>query len=235
MKAFLFDVDDTLYDQARPFEQAFHHLFGNETQADIEKLFITSRKYSDEVFEASSKGLISMNDMYIYRITEALKEAGMEIDGEQALEFQRYYETYQKEIALTGLMKKILDRCAGNARLGVITNGPEEHQQDKIRTLGITRWIPEDNIFISGSLDLAKPDRRIFDFAAASMDLEENETYYIGDSFENDVTGALNSGWKSIWLNRRHRKCTGSARPDYIISTEEEMYRLLAGLCGIIF
>ena len=40
------------------------------------------------------------------------------------------------------------------------------------------------------------------------MGLSKKETYCIGDSYENDVDGAKNAGWKAIWFNHRERKKT---------------------------
>ena len=51
MKAFLFDVDDTLYDQVQPFARTFYRLYPERNDIDIHKLFARSRVYSDEVFD----------------------------------------------------------------------------------------------------------------------------------------------------------------------------------------
>lgn len=56
------------------------------------------------------------------------------------------------------------------------------HFSRKIRALGADRWIPKEHVFISGTLQIAKPDRRIFDYAADVMGLDPGETYFIGDS-----------------------------------------------------
>ena len=66
MKAFLFDVDDTLYDQLQPFQRAYLKMFGEPEGVDLERLFSRSRKRGDEVFEASQLGTISMEEMYIF-------------------------------------------------------------------------------------------------------------------------------------------------------------------------
>ena len=51
MKAFLFDVDDTLYDQVQPFARTFYRLYPERNDIDIHKLFARSRVYSDEVLK----------------------------------------------------------------------------------------------------------------------------------------------------------------------------------------
>lgn len=51
MKAILFDVDDTLYDQVVPFQKAYEDLFEGRYDLKVEELYKRSRYYSDEVFE----------------------------------------------------------------------------------------------------------------------------------------------------------------------------------------
>ena len=97
MKAILFDVDDTLYDQVQPFARAYARVFGDSyplREGKIEEIFAVSRKYSDEVFKASTEGTITMEQMYIYRIQKALADFEVLITDEQALTFQKYYQDF---------------------------------------------------------------------------------------------------------------------------------------------
>ena len=53
----------------------------------------------------------------------------------------------------------------------------------------------------------------------------------IGDSLENDIQGARNAGWKTIWMNHhRYSVPKGMKAPDYIVYTEEEMKNLILDL-----
>ena len=56
MDALLLDVDDTLYDQLKPFEAAYEDMFADQYRISVEQLFFLSRKYSDEAFEQSQSG-----------------------------------------------------------------------------------------------------------------------------------------------------------------------------------
>ncbi len=62
MKAVLFDLDDTLYDVEEPFARAFAQRFGS-TEAPVKGVLKAHRRYSDEVFEASQSGAITMEEM----------------------------------------------------------------------------------------------------------------------------------------------------------------------------
>ena len=97
------------------------------------------------------------------------------------------------------------------SRAGIITNGPSEHQWNKVKSLRAERWIPHENIFVSADVGAEKPDRKIFEYAERTMELEEAAIWFVGDSYELDVKGAVNAGWNAVWMNRRKRKAPRGA------------------------
>lgn len=205
MIGLVFDVDDTLYEQIAPFENAYKSLF--DMDIDMEKFYILSRYYSDVKFEASRNGDMTMDEYHIYRIQEAAKDLGVYLTGEQALSMQREYKKNQQKLQMSNITKSILELAKeNNVKLGIITNGPSEHQWSKITALGVESWINRENIIVSGDYGINKPDDRIFEIMKEKLQLPNDSLYYIGDSIENDVVGANNAGWKSIWINRYKQK-----------------------------
>lgn len=227
IKAVVFDVDDTLYDLSTPFKETCREVFPEDTGLDLEGAFLASRRYSDSVYASSLSGKISMEEMYIYRFENAFRDYGKKIDAQTALLFQAVYEQKQQEIKMTEAMKKLLENLSGNMKLGIVTNGPTQHQWDKVNALGVEKWIPKEHIFISGELGIAKPDVAIFDAALQKLDLQKEEVCYVGDSFDNDIVGAKHAGWKAVWYNHRGRESTGDVMPDYIVKSEDELIKLL--------
>ena len=73
MQALFFDIDDTLYNQLEPYEQAFEAVFGGKIRLDISDLFRRSRKHSDISYQLLLEGKISYERMFIYRIQKALE------------------------------------------------------------------------------------------------------------------------------------------------------------------
>ena len=96
----VFDVDDTLYDMAQPFYAALRRLYGERSEFDLPSLFLSFRRHSDERFEESQTGKISMEQFYIYRIQKTLEEADVQTTDAQALAFQRVYMGLQYQIRL---------------------------------------------------------------------------------------------------------------------------------------
>ncbi|WP_226583998.1 HAD family hydrolase [Halobacillus litoralis] len=219
MTHLILDVDDTLYDQLIPFERAYRELF-NHLDVPVDQLFIKSRYYSEEVFDLVSEGKMDKHEMHIYRISKAFAFFGVEISREEAVEFQSYYAQNQREIELDPEMEELLNEAkAQGIVLGIITNGPGEHQANKIKQLQVKDWIDENNIFISGKLGIAKPSIDIFRVVEEQMGIEPGNSYYIGDSYQNDVIGAKRAGWNSVWVNRRKHPIPSDMEylPDYII------------------
>ena len=108
--------------------------------------------------------------------------------------------------------------------MGVITNGPFSHQVQKFHTLGLDKWFTEDQLMVSAGVGVAKPDVRIFRMAEEKWGMKPENTYMIGDSLENDITGAQNAGWKTIWMNHhRYPVPADMVKPGHTVFTEEEL------------
>lgn len=228
MKAIVFDVDDTLYDLSTPFKETCREVFPEDKDLDLEGAFLASRRYSDSVYARCLSGEMSMEEMYIYRFKNAFLDYGKKIDALKALEFQVIYEEKQHEIKMTDAMRQLMQNLKEKVTLGIITNGPAQHQWDKVNALGVTEWIPVGHVFISGALGVAKPDKRIFSRAAERMGILPEEICYVGDSFENDIVGAKAAGWNAVWYNHRgHQATREDVKPDEIVTSEKELIACL--------
>lgn len=226
MKAVLFDLDDTLYDQVIPFREAYEELFGNRFDIDIEKLFMARHRRSDEVYHLSVRGEITMEEMYIYRGGKPFEDLGFHISDEEALKFQYVYAERQKHLRISEEMKAILvELLRRNVPIGIISNGPTEHQRRKIQSMGLMKWIPEECIFVSGDDGISKPEKHIFERARKKIGLSPEEMIMVGDSLPNDIIGAKNAGWKTVWMKRRLWDMAELATDDadFTVKTEEEL------------
>ena len=228
-RTFIFDVDDTLYEQIIPFYNACKAVVDEKQILDKEGLYQSFLSRGLEVFAASESGEMSLKDSRKYRITMAMKDWGIPFSEEQSEEFQLQYRENQKKLFMSDTMKEILDFCkAQGVTLGIMSNGPYEHQMKKLSVLGVKPWIPEEYCFISGKVGASKPSPIIFQAASEAMQLKDQEVYMIGDSFENDMKGAMNAGWKTIWINYHRREFKeGERTPDYIVTSEQELKQII--------
>ena len=205
----VFDVDDTLYDMSIPFLGAYQSLYGTRYRFPTNDLFLLFRRYSDERFDDTQTGKMSMEALYAYRLRMTMQEYGVSVTDEEVLEFQRRYVEFQYRIRLTDTMKHILDTLREkNVKMGVITNGNSVHQREKI-----------------------KPDVRIFREMERRLDLPAERLLYVGDAFALDIPGACHAGWHTLWFNHRHRIKPDDTKitADIEVHSEEELsMRLLA-------
>lgn len=228
--AIILDIDDTLYEQLVPFQKALSSHISFPIQ-HITGLFLAYRKYSDAVFEASQNGQMSMEEMHIYRLKQALLDYDYMISNQLALTIQQTYAKQQQKLQLDPYITTLLNFCkAQSIPLGIISNGPTHHQWQKVHQLNLLNWIKAEHIVISQEVGFTKPDPRIFQVLEQRMNLTKTQTYYIGDSYQNDVIGAKRAHWKSIWLNTYHKSPTTQYTPDYTVSTRLELYECICQL-----
>ena len=226
MIGLVFDVDDTLYEQIVPFENAYKSLF--DMDIDMGRFYLLSRYYSDVKFEASRNGEMTMDEYHIYRIQEAAKDLGVYLSDEQALNMQKEYKKNQQKLQMSDITISILNLAKeNNVKLGIITNGPSEHQWSKVKALGVEKWIDRENIIVSGDHGINKPDIRIFEIMHEKLQLPNDSLYYIGDSLENDIVGANNAGWKAIWINRYKRKLSDNVYIYKIAENNDELFEII--------
>lgn len=58
-----------------------------------------------------------------------------------------------------------------------------------------------DGLFISSEIGCEKPDPRAFLAAADALDAPPTRLLHVGDSWREDVCGALDAGCRAVWIN----------------------------------
>jgi putative hydrolase of the HAD superfamily len=80
----------------------------------------------------------------------------------------------------------------------VVTNGTVAQQEAKLRRTGLDRLV--GGWVISEAAGVRKPDRRIFELAAASVGLSLTASgWMVGDNAELDVGGGAAAGLRTAW------------------------------------
>ena len=96
-------------------------------------------------------------------------------------------------------MNDLLMTLKENVNIAILTNGKIKEQNTKIDNLDI-RTIFEKNIFISENIGCEKPDLKAFLNVMSRLNVNPEECLFIGDSYRNDIMGALNVNMAAIWL-----------------------------------
>lgn len=215
IKAIFFDLDDTLHDHLLPFSKAFKSTFPiYDEQVHLESLYKKFRDYSDLLWTDHSKSELTLEELRVRRIVLALESFNIRITNEAASEFQKQYDMRLNNLQLFQEVPELLGTMKNNGyKIGIITNGPIEHQFNKIKSLGLTQYIKREWIFISDEVGLAKPNPQVFSHVAQEVKILPSELLYIGDSWTNDVVAPSEAGWQSIWYNHRKRLPSTNHKP----------------------
>lgn len=222
MTKFCFDCDDTLYDSQASFRKSIDKI-GLNINMDLSAFFKIYRKMGDRIFELEHNHIITTDDVGIYRIYAACKELGIPLSLEQAADFQDNYKYFQNHITMHPILHKFFSTTS--SEIAILTNGQEEYQKKKVRTLGMYDYIDDSSVYSSEGIGYSKPDIQAFQTLAYKFNSDVSEWYYIGDNYVKDMEGAKNAGMHTIHMNRHHND--EGPMSDYVVYSEEELVSLL--------
>lgn len=191
----VFDLDDTLYSKSDVFYQTFCAFA--TPPIDPIALYQLYQDHSDVAFELFSSKQMSLINSHRMRIRDTFESLGLEIDDATIDAFRERYQYNLEHIQLPKEWQEGLQLLLDKGyTLALLTNGPTDHQSQKLHQLQLKQWITQENWFISETLGFKKPDIRCFQAVEAA--LPATEYWMVGDYVTNDVQGALNAGWNSI-------------------------------------
>jgi putative hydrolase of the HAD superfamily len=84
-------------------------------------------------------------------------------------------------------------------KVGLITNGKELKQWEKLVRLGLYPFF--DDVVTSESVGVEKPNPEIYKIAMDRLDVTAGTSVMIGNSFDTDIMGAYNAGISSMIIN----------------------------------
>ena len=203
-KAFFFDFGDTLASTDPPF------------------IFIIAMAMRRSVFDITDREFEAEYVKADYRLFLKHKEMGRISPREHRewffpilyesltpiADIESFRESVRREMNEIGFSRspipgaaELLDFLKGKGYLLAVISNNDGYTEEKCEEVGIRRYL--DFIFDSTKLDMVKPDRRIFKFAAEKMGISPSDAVHIGDMYGTDVMGALNAGSDVIWFNGR--------------------------------
>ncbi len=210
IRAIGFDLDDTLCVympiavQAR--RQAFAELVQPLLGVDIETIDRAYRQAFWQMMEEirqepwRSRYLRSGEPTRTETMRRMLSLLGVVPDGLAEQLSARYLQLRESQLQLFEDTLPVLDALRERYRLFLITNGPAQEQRRELRLLGLEPYF--DPVAIEGELGIGKPDPAIFQFVQERLSVAPEQILFIGNSWEQDVKGALSVGWHTAWLNR---------------------------------
>ena len=230
MRGIVFDIDDTLYCRQDMLVKAAEAVLGVKV-SDWSRFIAIFYEKSDINMAALESGEITTRDINGWRYNETFRLLGLPYKPEDGVLAADAYLELQSHMALSEDMKKALDRFASDkdTKLAILTAGESKHQWNKVDMLGLDKWFDRQNVLVTGEAGISKPDVRLCRMLENKLGLEPGELWMIGDNYDKDITGAIDSGWHSVWINRR---CLPAPErmPDIEVRTDEELTKVLIEL-----
>ncbi|WP_394427234.1 HAD family hydrolase [Streptomyces sp. SGAir0957] len=116
----------------------------------------------------------------------------------------RLWQNYVDRVAAAvtcrpGVLEGLAQLRTHGWTIGIVTNGASDIQRAKLTTTGLTDLV--DGVAVSGDVEIRKPDRRLFELAAARCGaLLTDGGWMIGDNPAGDIGGGHTAGLHTIWL-----------------------------------
>jgi FMN hydrolase / 5-amino-6-(5-phospho-D-ribitylamino)uracil phosphatase len=210
IRAISFDADNTLWD----FQKVMHSALNNV-------LLEMKRKCLPNVEDLSVEQMIAIrNDVAnepaykSFRLEEIRK-----IAFERTLEYLGFSDVnlaselntlylHQRfnNIQLYNDVIPTLDSITSQYKLGLITNGNSYPEK-----CGLSGYF--SFTVYAHDYGTVKPDPKLFQIALEVSNCKASEMVHVGDSLENDVSGAIRAGLYTIWLNREGQDFVGDIQP----------------------
>lgn len=211
-RALLIDIDDTVVDWIGPARDAVlasvathRALAGSDPQRVADRFL----EIVEETHALWMAGELSVDGLRAERIRRLVAEAGGDLEPEEAQElagaYRAAYLAARRPVAGAG--KLLAEARRRGLRVVAVTNNLVDEQEDKLRHTGLRDLF--DALVISEAAGVAKPDPRIFEMALDAAEASAGQAVMLGDSWPNDVLGAVGAGISAAWLDRR-----GTGVPD---------------------
>jgi putative hydrolase of the HAD superfamily len=175
---FVFDLDDTLYNEIDYLKSAYKYIAFEINPQNKDKLY-------NKMFRIYKAG----GDTFHYLI-ESYPEKKITKENLLYLYRNHYPEISLREGVLR-LFKEIKER---GGMIGIITDGRSITQRNKLKALGISGLI--DSIVISGEFGNEKPDPSLFKSFMKTDSVKQ--LYYIGDNVSKDFITPKKLSWCCI-------------------------------------
>ncbi|WP_433595027.1 YjjG family noncanonical pyrimidine nucleotidase [Lysinibacillus xylanilyticus] len=220
----LFDVDDTLLDFDLAEDAALDRLFKQENIAVTPTMIARYKEINESMWRAFERGEVSKDELHNTRFSIALKEFGIDVDGEY---FEAIFQKYLKEAHhyVDGAYE-VIEQLAENYELYVVSNGKTITQNKRLKDANLAHFFNE--IFISEQTGYQKPMPAFFDYVFERIDnINKDKTLIIGDSLTSDVKGGLQAGIDTCWFNIRNIENTSDIQPHFEIKKLDDLHLLL--------
>ena len=155
-----------------------------------------------------------------------LHNLGVTPDGELLNGMGKLYFECFTQAELAG-SKEVLAELSNEYELGVVSNSMSLASKKFLEESGLSKYFK--TFAVSGEVGYRKPHPKIFEFALGELGVEPKEAVHVGDSLEEDVSGARDIGMCSILLSPKGLG-DSEIKPDSVVGSIREVPSAVASL-----
>ncbi|KPA54496.1 2-haloalkanoic acid dehalogenase [Photobacterium leiognathi subsp. mandapamensis] len=229
VRAFSFDLDDTLYDNRPVIARVEKAMFMWLSQivpphalSDItpwvrlkQQLAVLDPMLKHDVsawrVETIKIGLMQLG--FRLKQAEALAQQGLEV----ALEVRN-------QVDVPDETHRVLKALSAHFPLVGLTNGNVDAKK-----IGLAPYFVE--VFQAGKDGLAKPEADLFNLATQTLELPASSILHVGDHLKTDVYGAKQHGFQACWFNDQNKPILQQSKvltlPDVEISQLSQLLTIV--------
>lgn len=181
----LFDLDDTLYSRNDYIKKTYNYII---KQLNLPKEI---SKYMYKEYLKNGENQLFQKTIKKYNIEEQYVKNMLQL-----------YHNSKINISLYDDVKNFIN-LNKKYKLGIITNGGTETQNNKIKLLKLNKYF--EQITITGELFERKdwkPSCKPFNYTTNKMNVLNCECIYVGDKIDIDIYGAINSNILPVLIDR---------------------------------
>ncbi len=227
-KNLFFDLDDTLWafsvNARDTFEEMYLKYGYYRYFQSFEHYYTIYQRRNLELWEEYGDGRITKEELNRQRFLYPLESVGA---GDAALAkafSDDFFSVIPTKSKLMPHAYEVLKYLSSKYNLYILSNGFQELQCHKMRSAGIDVFFKK--VILSDDIGVLKPWPEIFHFALSATQSDLRGSLMIGDSWENDITGAKGVGMHQVFYNPNGK--TGLPfQPTYQISDLKELMEFL--------
>ncbi|MDA2803906.1 HAD family hydrolase [Nocardiopsis suaedae] len=199
-----FDLDDTLLDDRAASDAGLRTLMDRLGHPDYNAARTLWEVQTEISFGAYIDGRMGLQEQRRERVRALAVQAGHSSVPDQACDdlYRQYLEAHSGAWqAFPDVAPALAELAQAGIGLGVITNGVEELQRQKLDRMGLTGHFRA--VVCADTAGAGKPDPRIFHAAARQMGVDPQMCWHVGDQVHADALGAAAGGMRPLLVDRR--------------------------------
>lgn len=227
-KNLFFDLDDTLWAFSLNARDTFEEMYLKYRYGrffdSFQHFYALYQRRNVELWEEYGNGQVTKEELNRQRFLYPLQVVGAE-DAALAKSFSDdFFAVIPTKSRLMPHAREVLEYLSPKYNLYILSNGFQELQCHKMRSSGIDGFFKK--VVLSDDIGVLKPWPEIFHFALSATQSELRDSLMIGDSWENDITGAKRVGMHQAFYNAAG-KTDLPFQPTYQLSDLKELMQIL--------